>query len=164
MATRFNARLGVSVGITPTDVIDANGSITANTLAVGNTTLSGSLNLQDNELIRPIIRDYGLTHNALGSGSGSRTIDLTLGNFVSATVTGTTTWTFSNPTPSSNATGFVLELVDGGSATQNWPTPNVKWPGGTAPTLTASGVDVLAFFTDDGGTTWRGVLSMADSK
>jgi hypothetical protein len=110
------------------------------------------------------ITQYGTTHNVLGSGSGSRTIDLALGNFVSATVTGATTWTFSNPLASPNAMGFVLKLTNGGSATQNWPSPSVKWPGGTAPTLTASGVDILTFVTDDGGTNWRGVVSMLDSK
>jgi len=107
---------------------------------------------------------YGTTHNALGSGSGSRTIDLSLGNYVSATVTGLTTWTFSNTLTSPAAMGFVIELTNGGSATQNWPSPSVKWPGGTAPTLTSSGVDILTFVTDDGGTTWRGVVSMLDSK
>lgn len=107
--------------------------------------------------------NYGLTHNALGSGSGTRDIDLSLGNFVSATVAGTTTWTFSNPLASPNACGFILELTDGGSATVNWPAA-IRWPGGTAPTLTASGVDVLAFITDDGGTNWRGAVSMLDSK
>lgn len=107
--------------------------------------------------------NYGLTHNALGSGSGTRDIDLSLGNFVSATVAGTTTWTFSNPLASPNACGFILELTNGGSATVNWPAA-IRWPGGTAPTLTASGVDVLAFITDDGGTNWRGAVSMLDSK
>jgi hypothetical protein len=107
--------------------------------------------------------NYALTTNALGSGSGSRTINLDLGNFVTATVTGTTTWTFSNPASSPNACGFVLELINGGSATQNWPAA-VRWPGGTAPTLTTSGVDILIFITDDGGTNWRGVASMLDSK
>jgi hypothetical protein len=107
--------------------------------------------------------NYAVTTNALGSGSGSRTIDLSLGNFVTATVTGTTTWTFSNPVSSPNACGFVLELTNGGSATQNWPAA-VRWPGGTAPTLTTSGVDILIFITDDGGTNWRGVASMLDSK
>lgn len=107
--------------------------------------------------------NYGLTHNALGSGSGTRDIDLSLGNYVSATVAGTTTWTFSNPLASPNACGFILELTDGGSATVNWPAA-IRWPGGTAPTLTASGVDVLAFITDDGGTNWRGAVSMLDSK
>jgi hypothetical protein len=106
---------------------------------------------------------YGTTHNQLGSGSGTRDINLILGNFVSATVAGTTTWTFSNPIAAPASIGFVLELTNGGSAALTWPAA-VKWPGGTAPTLTASGVDVLTFITDDGGTTWRGVVSMLDSK
>jgi hypothetical protein len=109
------------------------------------------------------ITNYGVTTNALGSGSGSRTIDITLGNFVTATATGITTWTFSNPVSSPNACGFILELVNGGSATQTWPA-TVRWPGGTAPTLTASGTDILVFITDDAGANWRGVASMLDSK
>ena len=109
-----------------------------------------------------IITNSGATHNALGSGSGSRTIDLTLGNYVSATVAGTTTWTFTNPFTSPTAVVFILELTNGGSAVLTWPA-SVKWPNGTAPTLTVSGIDLLSFVTDDGGTTWRGVVSIRNS-
>ena len=38
--------------------------------------------------------NYGSKHNELGTGSGTRNIDLTLGNYVSATVSGPTTFTF----------------------------------------------------------------------
>lgn len=108
------------------------------------------------------ITNYSVTKNTLGSISGSQTIDLTLGNFVSATATGSITWTFSNPS-ASHASGFVLELTNGGSAAQIWPA-TIRWPGGIAPTLTSSGVDVLVFVTDDAGSNWRGVASMLDSK
>jgi hypothetical protein len=136
----------------------------------GNVTISGTTNIQQLNIAgssfintnRAITR-YGTTHNVLGSGDGTRDINLTLGNFVSATVTGNTTWTFSNPLADPVATGFVLELTDGGSATLIWPL-SVKWPGGTAPSLTEAGIDVLTFITDDGGTTYRGVVSMLDSK
>ena len=84
------------------------------------------------------------------------------GNYFSATVGGITTWTFSNPLASPNACGFVIELTNGGAYAITWPAA-VKWPSGTAPTLTAAGVDVLVFITDDGGTTWRGVASMLAS-
>lgn len=124
--------------------------------------IKGRLSAVPISLILNPIEGYTLLHNALGSGSGSRTIDLSLGNYVSATSTGSTAWTFSNP-PSSNAGGFVLKLTDGGAAAQTWPA-SVKWPEGEAPELTADGVDVLAFITDDGGTTWRGTLSMLDSR
>jgi hypothetical protein len=120
--------------------------------------LSGTTIINDNRTVE----NYGITHNVLGSGSGTRDINLQIGNYVSATVAGATTFTFSNPLASPNACGFVLELTNGGSATVTWPTA-VKWPGGEAPELTASGVDVLVFVTDDGGTIYRGVVSMLDS-
>ena len=105
---------------------------------------------------------YSLGVTALGNTTSTATINLNDGNYFTATSTGSTTWTFSNPA-SGQAVGFVLELTNGGAYTQTWPA-SVDWPGGTAPTLTSSGVDVLTFVTDDGGTTWRGVASMLDSK
>lgn len=89
-------------------------------------------------------------------------IDCSAGNYFTKTASGALTWTFTN-VPSSRAFTVILELTNGGTGTQTWPA-SVKWPGGTAPTLTASGVDVLGFITDDGGTTWRGVQLMKDSK
>jgi hypothetical protein len=121
--------------------------------------ISNSTIIDDNRAIE----NYGITHNQLGSVSGTATIDLQLGNYVSATVTGATTFTFSNPLASPIASGFILELTNGGSATITFPT-SVRWPGGLAPELTEDGVDVLVFVTDDGGTNWRGIASMLDSK
>lgn len=89
-------------------------------------------------------------------------INCSAGNFFTKTASGALTWTFTN-VPASRAFAVILELTNGGTGTQTWPAA-VKWPGGTAPTLTASGVDVLGFITDDGGTTWRGVALMIDSK
>jgi hypothetical protein len=109
------------------------------------------------------IKNYNLVKNILGDISGSVTINLLNGHFVTATVTGAVTnLTFSGHS-SINASGFILELTNGGSFSIAWPN-SVKWSGGTAPSLTISGVDVLAFVTDDDGTTWRGVVSMLDSK
>lgn len=88
-------------------------------------------------------------------------IDCSTGNYFTDTVSANTTYSFVS-VPS----GFlviVLELYDGGDYTVTWPS-SVKWPADTAPTLTSNGYDVLTFYTDDGGTTWRGMLSMGDSK
>lgn len=106
---------------------------------------------------------YSLKTNTLGNVSGTTTINVAIGNYVTANTIGSTTWVFSGATASPNASGFILELTNGGSATQFWPA-NTKWPGALgAPNLTAVGVDVLVFITDDGGTTWRGVGSMINS-
>ena len=127
--------------------------------------LGGNLNGNDKQVSRINLIDYGEVTNAIGStGGGTQDINLTLGNSVSATVdTSANTFTFSNPTASDEMSGFVLTLVNGGSQTVNWPA-SVDWAGGTAPTLTASGTDVLTFFTINGGSLYPGVASSLDSK
>lgn len=97
----------------------------------------------------------GLTRQALGSISTNTTIDWSAGSYVTATIGGALTFTFSNPAPTGKACVAYLQLTNGGSAVITWPV-SVTWSGGTAPTLRASGVDLLRFYTQDGGTTWFG--------
>ena len=97
---------------------------------------------------------------ALGAGTA---FDLSAANYFSKTISDPTTFTLSNVPPSGTVLSFILELTDGGSATVNlW--SGIKWAGGAAPALTASGVDILGFYTSDGGTTWRGLVLAKDSK
>jgi len=97
----------------------------------------------------------GLTRQALGSINTNTTIDWSAGSYVTATIAGALTFTFSNPAASGKACVAYLQLTNGGSAAITWP-GSVTWSGGTAPTLRASGVDLLRFYTQDGGTTWFG--------
>lgn len=90
-------------------------------------------------------------------------IDLALASWFSKTISGATTFTLSNVPASGSVASFVLELTNGGSAAVTW-WAGVKWAGGTAPTLTAAGRDVLGFFTRDGGTTWTGLVLGTDVK
>lgn len=53
---------------------------------------------------------------------------------------------------------FTLVLKNGGSGEISWPA-SVVWGGGTAPTLTTEGVNILDFLTVDNGATWYGKLS-----
>jgi len=89
---------------------------------------------------------------ALGTGTN---IDISLGSVFSKTITGTTTFTVSNAPSTGTAVTFILDLTNGGAGTVTWMT-GTKWASGTAPTLTASGRDTLAFFTYNGGITWNG--------
>ena len=109
------------------------------------------------------MRNYAELVNALGNVSGTANIDYSLGNVVTATSAGDTTWNVLNPASSGKASSFILVLTNGGAYVQSW-FVGTKWPYDTAPTLTVSGVDVLSFFSTDGGATWRGVLSMRDSR
>jgi Collagen triple helix repeat (20 copies) len=90
-------------------------------------------------------------------------ISCNAGNYFTKTISTTTTFTVSNVPSTGTAASFILDLTNGGSATVNW-WSGMKWAGGTAPTLTASGRDVLGFFTHDGGTTWTGLLLGKDVK
>lgn len=84
-------------------------------------------------------------------------IDLATGNYFYKTIAGNTTFTVSNVPSSGTAQSFILELTNAGAYTITW-FAGLTFVGGVAPTLTASGRDVLAFFTRDGGTTWSGFV------
>ena len=90
-------------------------------------------------------------------------IDLATGNLFTKTISGATTLTISGVLPNGNANSFILELTNGGSGIITW-WSGMKWAGETAPTLTTSGVDILGFYSHDGGTTWRGIVMAKDSK
>jgi len=83
-------------------------------------------------------------------------IDLALGNYFTKTISGSTTFTIANTAASGSVNSFVLELTNAGTNVIVW--SGVTWAAATAPTFSASGVDVVAFFTTDGGTTWRGFV------
>ena len=105
----------------------------------------------------------GLTRQALGSINTNTTIDWSVGSYVTATIGGALTFTFSNPAPTGKACVAYLQLTDGGSAVITWPV-SVTWSGGTAPTLRASGVDLLRFYTQDNGTTWFGTAEIDEQQ
>ena len=112
--------------------------------------LGGELDCQANSI--------GFT-NQNATGDGSTTIDWGLGNkFVFTFGAFNETFTFTNPTKPGN---FLIKMIqDGtGSRTATWPA-SVKWPSGTAPTLStaANSVDIVSFYFD--GTNYYGVGSL----
>lgn len=99
---------------------------------------------------------------SVGMGSGTA-INLNSGRLFYKTISVNTTLSVTNVPAGPTAVGFTLELTNGGSKTITW-WSGIKWDSGSAPTLTASGTDILGFYTRDGGTTWRGAFQMKDSK
>jgi len=79
--------------------------------------------------------------NALGNTTGSTTIDFSVANIITATLTGNTT--FANPTTESvGQSGSIIVTQDGtGSRTLAWGS-QFKWAGGTAPTLSTAAAAV----------------------
>ena len=103
----------------------------------------------------------GFTQQAV-TGDGTDAIDWRLGNkFFFTFGAFNETLTFTNP---SNPCSLILVLKQDsvGSRIMTWPAA-VKWPGGTAPTLTtgANTIDIIAFYFD--GTNYYGVDSLAFS-
>jgi hypothetical protein len=93
-----------------------------------------------------------------GNTSTAITIDWSLGNEHSVTMTGNCTFTFSNP---QSGMRLVLVVYTGaGSFAATWP-GTVKWPGGVAPVISvgASKTDVLSFFYD--GSNYLGAFAQA---
>jgi len=166
MVGQVTARSGTSLTVNVT-AIAGSGTIAAWTISVSGPTgpagtlsgtATGAINMTDYEFSRAKLKDYSETRVQANTGT-TYTIDLEDGNVHELTLTGNVTYTFSNPPATGISGSFTLiQKQDGtGSRTVTWPA-SVDWAGGTAPTVTAtaSGVDVFAFITVDGGASWLG--------
>lgn len=117
-----------------------------------------------------VLRSDGLWNNtsldtisekaqALGNTTGNKAIDVSKGAYITCTITGNTTFSFTS-VPQTGATVVVMQLTNGGAYTITWPS-SIKWSGGTAPEFTASGIDIVVLTTNDAGATWYGIVNLA---
>jgi hypothetical protein len=106
---------------------------------------------------RLISKSYSETRTAPTISSGTLTLNLNNGNVFDVSLNANiTTLTIQNPPTTGTSFSFILQLTaDGTPRSVNWGSA-VKWPSGTAPTLTSTSgkVDTFVFLTDDGGTTY----------
>jgi len=127
-------------------------------------TQRGVVDLEDEQQLGDGNKVFGgnvKAENFLGTvdTTTSDTLDATEFEAFVRTVTAARTFAFTGePT---RVTSFVLELVNGGSATVTWPI-GIKWAGGTAPALTAAGTDLLGFYNRGAG--WHGIMLSKDTK
>ena len=110
-----------------------------------------------------VVDSYNETYQSVSSTSNTTTVNCEAGNVFATTLSENTTFVFSNPPASGTAYGFSLRITQDASAsgyTVTWPA-SIDWVNATAPTLTstASAVDQLVFYTNDGGTTFYGFVS-----
>ena len=121
---------------------ETNATFDGTTLSVtGNTTTTGQF--------------YTPTHS-IGTVSGSTTVNWDNGNIQSVTLSGNTTFTFTNPQSGASYQIIITQNATGGY-TITWPT--IYWEADIAPVLTGSSnsVDVATFTYD--GSKYLGILS-----
>ena len=87
----------------------------------------------------------------------STVIDCSLGNFYKKTISGNTSFTFSN-VPSGKAYSIVFDLTVT-SGTVTWPGSVIPPNSGTFPVLTVGKRHLIGFITSNGGTSWSLVSS-----
>jgi hypothetical protein len=154
--TTLNNMTFANVTITSVGTTFPNNYLANSSVTLGNTSVSlGSTasNVGNLTLINTTVTNYTETPYTANS-STAITLALTNGTFQIITLTGNATITM--PTATSGKSFILLLKQDGtGGRTVTWST--VKWPGGTAPTITstASRQDIFSFFAD--GTNWYGV-------
>lgn len=133
-----------------------NSYLTNTAATIGNTAVtlgSTTTSLGNVTLVNTTVTNYTETPY---SANSSTAITLSLANGTVQIITLTGNATITMPTAVSGKSFIMFLKQDGtGSRTVTWST--VKWPGGTAPTITstASKQDIYSFFSD--GTNWYGV-------
>jgi hypothetical protein len=152
------------------DLTDA-GALAAKNLIEAGDVAAGALdgiaiNLQDQQLARPELKDFSETSTTPAVSAGALTLDLETGNVFEVTLSANvTTLTFANPPAAGRAGSCTLILKQDaiGGRTLAWPS-SVRWPSGAPLAISAAGnaVDIFAFVTRNGGATWYGFLGGRD--
>jgi len=147
-----------SVGTAIPNNLLANSSVT-----LGNTTValgSTATSLGNLTTANVTVTNYTETLQAVGTVGASSTLSLATGTVLSATLTASTPCTFTMPTATAGKS-FILILTQSSSGMTTATFTSVKFPGGTAPTITAtaSAVDILSFVSN--GTNWYGNYAQA---
>lgn len=86
----------------------------------------------------------------------TKTVVYTDGSWTKVTVT--SNFTFAFTFPASEVCSMMLEIVNGGAYIITWPV-GMKFPGGIAPALTASGTDHVVVYQDGNGVRYASVTS-----
>lgn len=138
----------------------AKGGTGAATLAAASiATYTGTETLTNKTLTNPTVNNYTEGVVAIGNSGTTQTIALTSGTVQTCTLTGNCTFTMPTATAGKS---FVLILTQDATGSRTAVFTSVKWPGGTAPTITttaSTGVDILTFVAN--GTSWFGTYAQA---
>jgi len=165
-ASEINTLSGITATVAELNILDGVTATTAeinylDVTTLGTSEASKAVTADANGVVT---FDNGTIEESTALSGTSVTINLRDGDNFTHTLSGNTTYTFSNPAATGKTSSFTLKVTQDVTArTITWPAA-VKWAGGTAPTIsTGSGdVDVFVFITYDGGTNYYGFTSGQD--
>ena len=121
--------------------------------------LGSSQTLTNKTLTNPTITAYLETAPSITNSGTAVTLSLASGTVLSYTLTGNCTFTM--PTATSG-TSFIIKLIQDGTGSRTATFTGVKWPSGTAPTITttaSTGLDILSFVCIN--SVWYGTYAQA---
>jgi hypothetical protein len=151
-----------SIGGSNTQVQYNNGGVFAGS---SNLTFDSATGTLASTIYTGRLKAYTEEVNTIGTVSGTtRNLDLSTANIFDVTLGNNVTFTFTNPPASgiSRLATVILRQDATGSRTAVF--TNAKYTDGNAPQLStgANQIDVLTFFTVNGGTFWFGTFAMAN--
>ena len=154
-----------SGGTTSLVVTNTGANVTGTLNVTANATFGSNLIMANNSILSPTFTCYKENISNVSINTSTQTLDLSTTNIFNITLSNNTTLSFINPPAGGTAYSFMLYCKQDatGGRTITWPAA-VKWPNGSVPTLSTGGnkIDILNFFTLDGGTTYIGALSLAN--
>jgi hypothetical protein len=162
----FHLRLWDSSDTDWLDIHNDGANIVLTELGLGEITFPAAgtlgLNMVDNTLERPILKDYSIESNTQNVSGTTATLTYANGPVFQCDMeaaTGNVTITLSGGPPAGTHGQITVEVTqDTTVRTLAWAGGTFRWAGGTAHpvTTTANGFTIYTFETWDGGTTWYG--------
>jgi hypothetical protein len=118
-----------------------------------------------NNLINTTLRAYTETLTSVGIVSTTTySINLSLSNVFDITLGNNVAFTFTNPPPAGVSRNVTIILRQGAVGNRTATFSNARYTDGIVPILSTgiNNIDVLTFFTIDGGSNWFGTFAMAN--
>jgi hypothetical protein len=157
--TTTAAALTVTGASTLADVT-ATGTIALNGTAIGIGNDASDTVTVTGTVVGMPLKTYTETRTAPAIGGGALALDIANGTVFKVALNANCTVTISNPPASGRWVGItVIFTADGTIRTITWPA-SVVWAAGVAPTMTGTNNkrDIITLCTEDGGTTYFGII------
>lgn len=153
---------------------DANGNFSANIITAslnGNAStvtngvyLNGAQTLSDKTLTSAILTAYSETVTTATVSTTTYNIDLSLGNIFYLTLASNVTFTFTNPAPAGRSRPVTVILQQDATGGRTATFTGARYTEGQLPQLStgANQIDMLSFFSTNGGSWYFGTFAMAN--